>query len=143
MKLDLSSLQKAVGSLERAIGVATDKARMKALDDDQRDAIRAGVIQNFEFTYELCWKMLKRQLEALAASAIEIDQLSFRELIRVGAERGLVEDPERWFDYRQQRNLTSHTYDATKAESVFRAAVEFAGDARRLLEKLEQRNAGG
>ncbi len=140
MKLDLSSLIKAVDSLERAVGAATDRPRMDALDDDQKDAIRAGVIQNFEFTYELCWKMLKRQLEMFSPGAADIDHLSFSDLIRVGAEHGLVADPERWFEYRRQRNITSHAYDEAKADGVFAAAVAFVGDARDLLERLRERN---
>lgn len=140
MKLDLGSLVKAAGSLERAVGAATDRPRMDALDDDQRDAIRAGVIQNFEFTYELSWKMLKRHLELFSPAAADIDLLSFRDLIRVGAEHGLVTDPERWFEYRRQRNITSHAYDQDKADGVFVAAVRFVGDARDLLERLQARN---
>ena len=137
MKLDLSSLKKAVGSLERAVRAAVDEKRMAALDDDQRDAIRAGVIQNFEFTYEQCWKMLKRRLTAMAASRDEVDQLSYRDLMRLGAEKDLIQDPLRWFDYRQQRNITSHTYDEDRANSVFNSAVSFLDDARLLLERLK------
>ena len=58
MTIDLSSLDKAVDSLGRAIGTSMDQTKMQALDKDQREVIRAGVIQNFEFTYDLCWKML-------------------------------------------------------------------------------------
>ena len=137
MKLDLGSLEKAVGSLERVVHAAVDEKRMAALDDDQRDAIRAGVIQNFEFTYEQCWKMLKRRLTAMAASRDEVDQLSYRDLMRLGTEKGLIQDPLRWFDYRQQRNITSHTYDEDRANSVFNSAVSFLDDARLLLEGLK------
>ena len=141
MRLELDSLKRAVTSLERAVRVASDGERMSALDEDQQDTIRAGVIQNFEFTYELCWKMLKRQLEASSPSADEIDRLSYRDLMRVGAERGYIDDPNKWFDYRGQRNRTAHTYDEKTAESVFKTAFAFTRDARLLLERLEARNA--
>ena len=59
MALDLSSLQKAVSSMERAINVATRMIEDE-VDTDQEEVIRAGVIQNFEFTYELCFKFMKR-----------------------------------------------------------------------------------
>ncbi len=139
--IDLSSLENAVTSLERAVNVSTDQAKMAKLDRDQRDTMRAGVIQNFEFTYELCWKMLKRYLEMVSASRETIDQLSFRDLIRVGAEKGIVADPERWFEYRRQRNITSHTYDDAKAQSVFETATEFVHDARHLLEMLKKHSS--
>ncbi|MCK5799562.1 MAG: nucleotidyltransferase substrate binding protein [Deltaproteobacteria bacterium] len=138
--IDLSSLDKAVDSLGRAIAVSETQSETQAGDRDLRETIRAGVIQNFEFTYELCWKMLKRQLEATSPSSSSIDQMAFRDLIRTGAERGLVEDPKRWFDYRDQRNITSHTYDDAKAEAVYTTAVAFVHDARDLLTKLKARN---
>ena len=47
MALDLSSLQKAVGSLERAIKVANLMIKGE-VDTDQEEVIRAGVIQNSE-----------------------------------------------------------------------------------------------
>ena len=46
MTLDLTSLRKAVDSLARALNVATSSEKMKMLDVDQQDAIKAGVIQN-------------------------------------------------------------------------------------------------
>ena len=67
----------------------------------------------------------------------EVDQLSYRDLMRLGAEKGLIQDPRRWFDYRQQRNITSHTYDEDRANSVFNSAVSFLDDARLLLERLK------
>lgn len=53
MPLDLSSLQKAVASLERSLRVASHSIE-GAVDTDEEQVIRAGVIQNFEFTYEVC-----------------------------------------------------------------------------------------
>ena len=138
--IDLSSLDKAVDSLGRAIAVSEAQIATRAGDRNLRETIRAGVIQNFEFSYELCWKMLKRQLEQTSPSSSSIDQMSFRDLIRTGAERGLVEDPKRWFDYRNQRNITLHTYDDAKAEAVYATAVAFVHDARDLLTKLKARN---
>ena len=63
MKLDLSSLRKAVESLEKTIRVVDDNTFMLRLNEDQKGAVRAGVIQIFEFTYELCWKFMRWWLE--------------------------------------------------------------------------------
>jgi len=134
MKLDLSSLQKAVASLGRAV--------VRSQGDTADEEIRDAVIQRFEYTYELCWKMLKRHVESVAASPAEIDQMSFKELMRDAAERGLVLDVEPWFEYRRQRNRTSHAYDAEAARSVYETALAFHGGALALLGELERRNGG-
>ncbi len=138
MALDLSSLQKAVSSLERAIGVA-NKIIKGAVDTDQEEVIRAGVIQNFEFTYELCWKFMKRWLEENISGGVA-DGLTRKELFRLGAESQLMVDVEAWFGYHNARNDTSHTYDQDKAEVVYQAALCFAKDARALLDTLEKKN---
>lgn len=132
MTLDLAPLEKALDSLGRGIA----RAQSAPADEELRDA----VIQRFEFTYELCWKMLKRQIEQEVATPAEVDRLGYKDLMRVGAERGLIADPEVWFRYREQRNLTSHTYDEKTARQVYRTALGFADDARRLLNALRARN---
>jgi len=134
--LDLSPLQKALASLL----VAIERTERERSDDIIDDMLRDSVIQRFEYSYELCWKMLKRRLEMDVPSPELIDAMSFREMIREGAERGMIADPLVWFEYRQKRNLTTHTYDETVAKDVYLAAVAFASDAQALLAALLQRN---
>ena len=134
MRLDLSSLQKALPSLQKA----ADRSQKAPSDEELRDA----VIQRFEYSYELCWKMIKRALEQEAASPAEVDQLSYQDLFRTAAEKGIISKVEPWFEYRQQRNITSHTYDAKKAKKVYDSALKFLKDATALLQTLEKRNAG-
>src|SRR4030042_2168060 len=98
MKLDLSSLRKAVESLEKALRVADDGIFMSRLNDEQKQTIRAGVIQNFEFTYELCWKFMRRWLEADLGS-VYVAGISRRQLVRVGAGHRLLRDGARWVAY--------------------------------------------
>jgi nucleotidyltransferase substrate binding protein (TIGR01987 family) len=85
--------------------------------------------------------MLKRKLEQDAPNPAEIDAMSFRQLIREGAERGFIGNPEAWFVYRNQRNITSHAYDEKKAKSVHLTAVEFLPVAKELLMTLKQRSS--
>lgn len=138
MALDLSSLQKAVDSLQRAVKVASSQIKGK-VDTDEEEVIRAGVIQNFEFTYELCWKFMKRWLEINISSAA-VDGIPRKELFRLAAENRLIGQVEAWFEYNNLRNETAHTYDAETAEEVYEAAVRFAGDARAFLKTLEKKN---
>ena len=130
--LDLSPFESALTSLEKAV--------IRSQKETEDDMIRDSVIQRFEYSYELAWKMLKRQIEKDAATPAAIDAMSFNDLIRVGAERGLVNSPEAWFEYRRLRNITSHTYNEKKAKAVYQAAVAFLPDAKALLSELKTRN---
>ena len=116
--IDLSSFEKALNTLDRAIL----RAREAPGDEELRDA----VIQRFEYTYELAWKSLKRVLEEAAASSEEIDYLSFKDLIRRGAESGMIQDPQEWFAFRESRN--KHHFPRLQREEghlslCFRASV--------------------
>jgi nucleotidyltransferase substrate binding protein (TIGR01987 family) len=132
MQLDFSPLQKAIDSLNKAIHRASENPH----DEELRDA----VIQRFEYTYELTYKMLKRQLSKEAANLEIIDRLSFRDLLREAAQKGLIDNIDSWLVYRDQRNITSHTYDANKAEQVRATAYKFANDAEILLATLLRRS---
>jgi nucleotidyltransferase substrate binding protein (TIGR01987 family) len=131
MRIDLSSFAKALASLDRGIA----RSQGSVGDEELRDA----VIQRFEFSYELAWKSLRRVLVEEAPSPSELDGISFRDLIRLAAEKGLVDDPVQWFAFREERNLSSHTYDAGKAVEVYGSALSFAPVARELLRRLEAR----
>jgi nucleotidyltransferase substrate binding protein (TIGR01987 family) len=107
-------------------------------DRDRSDAqIRDGLIQRFEFTYDLAHKMLRRALEEAAANPAEIDRMTFPDLIRTGFEQGLVAGgwPD-WRTYRAMRNITSHTCDEAKALQVVEAIPAFLAEARALLARL-------
>ncbi|MEO5367437.1 MAG: nucleotidyltransferase substrate binding protein [Magnetococcus sp. WYHC-3] len=101
---------------------------------------RDGVIQRFEFTYELSHKTLKRYLEMTAANPATIDEMVFQDLIRTGNEQGLLlNDWEAWKSYRQSRTDTSHTYNEEKALRVLDRIPAFLDEARFLLEQLKKR----
>jgi len=140
MKLELTSLRKAVESLERTLNVANDRDFIAELNPDQIDAIKAGVIQNFEVAYELCWKYIQRWLRQNISPADAEYPRTRKEFFRMAARYGLIDDPLAWFTYGDARNLSSHIYDEQKAETVYQTALRFITDAKFLLERLEERN---
>ena len=139
--LDLSALRGAVSSLEDGLEVVSDGSWFDQQSGKVQNTLIAGVIQNFEFVYEISFKMIKRQIEEESASPNEVDESNFREVLRVAAEKGLVADVEAWFKYRKMRNITAHTYDHQKAQQVYQDTLIFINDARALLKVLEARNA--
>ncbi len=139
MSLELDSLKKAVAALNGVLAKSNDAELMRGLDEITRNAIKSGAIQHFEFTYELCWKFIKRWLE-VNISPTAVDGVTRRELFRLAAENRLIVDVDEWMRHHDARNRTSHTYDPAVAESVYLAAHAFARDAQRLLGALEARN---
>lgn len=139
MALDLSSLQKAVNALDDSIKSYASNQNNDSLSDKDIETLKAGVIQNFEVAYELCWKFMKRWLEEQVSPEI-VEGVPRRELYRVSAENLLISDVEKWFNYHKARNATSHTYNRQDADDAFEAAQSFIFDARELLKTLEAKN---
>ena len=126
--LNLEPLEKAIEQLK--YGINQSKV------DPDNDLLRDGVIQRFEYTMDLSWKMIQRYLKHIAQveeSAIRTKKDLFREAGRLG----LISNVEAWFGYYEARNETSHTYDPQIAESVFEQAELFLPDAISLLEALK------
>lgn len=136
--IDFSSLESALGQLEtsrRYLHSAAARA-----DEELRRQFRAAAIQAFEFTYELSVKMIRRQLETIVLNPPELREMAFLDLMRTAADAGLVRDPRPFRVYREKRNITSHTYDAEKAEEVLSVIEPFVGDVHFLLAELRRRN---
>ena len=139
MPLELDSLRKSIQALTDLLAVSENDTRMGQLSEVERNGIRSGVIQNFEVTYELSWKLMARWLNTQIGAGIA-DGVTRRQLFRLAAENRLVPDVDLWMQHHEARNATTHIYDEEKAVEVYRATREFARDARRLLEALEARN---
>ena len=139
MQLDFTALQKASISLDEAVINACNSDFIDGLTMSQRKLVVAGVIQNFEFTYELSWKFIKRWLSENIGRT-SVDGVSRRELFRLAAEYQLIDDVNEWMFFHQARNQTSHTYDENVANEVFDVAKRFSSVASHLLNVLQQKN---
>ena len=131
MRLNIESLIKAYLSLDKAI----HRAKQEPHDLEVRDAC----IQRFEYTFELSIKTIKRIIEMEMPIYENVDQMNYRELLRVAFEIGLIHRPEDWFSYREARNQTSHAYDQNKALAVFEVVLHFTTQAKQLIEELKKR----
>jgi nucleotidyltransferase substrate binding protein (TIGR01987 family) len=134
MKLDITSLGNAVRRLREGL------ARYEREPADEQ--IRDGLIQRFEFTYELTHKMLRRYLNQTAASPDDIERMPFADLIRTGNAQGLLRgDWPVWRRFREMRARTSHTYDAKVASQVASAIPAFLEEAEHFYAELQRRLA--
>ena len=75
---------------------------------------KAGIIQFFETSFELSWKLMKDYLEYLG-----YDIKSPRDSIKTGFQVKIILDGELWLDALMDRNLTVHTYDEEIANEVY------------------------
>lgn len=130
--LDLSSFKMAMTTLEEAL-----KAHKL---DSENSLVMDACIQRFEYTYELAHKTIRRYLEMSEPSASVIKDFSFPTLIRLAYERGLLQlELVHWKEFRDARNLTSHTYDERKAADVFKGIPKFLNEAKFLYNEIERR----
>jgi nucleotidyltransferase substrate binding protein (TIGR01987 family) len=75
---------------------------------------KQGLIQSFEYTYELAWNTLKDYFEAQGETNIH----GSRDVFRLAFRRGMIEDGETWMDMIKSKTLTAHTYDEEIAEKI-------------------------
>lgn len=133
-KPDTSALEKAIQRLREGL--------LRYQSDVTDTQIRDGLIQRFEFTYELSHRMLKRYLEFASATPAQYDAMPFQDLIRSGNEQGLLRgDWSRWRQYRDMRSKTSHTYDEAVALVVVAGIADFLEEATYLRDRLRERLA--
>jgi nucleotidyltransferase substrate binding protein (TIGR01987 family) len=133
MKLDLSPFENALVSLNEAIE--------KFHEDESDKFIRDSVIQRFEYTYEVSYKMLRRFLQLSEYSEGSFDEFVFADVIRTANERKLLlGNLENWIEYRKMRNITSHSYNEEKANAIVSVVPSFVKEAEFLLNKLKEKS---
>ena len=136
MNLDLTSLEKAVAQLADALDTYHDEITQKS--PRYKKHIRIAVIQSFVFTYELTLKMIKRHLDMTLFNPAAATSMNFKGVIREAYKKDLIRsDVSVWEQYRENRGITSHTYDEEKAQDVFKAASEFLHEAKYALASLQ------
>jgi len=84
------------------------------------DLEQQGLIQGFEYTHELAWKTMKDFLQSRGAISLFGSKDATREAFRLE----LIQDGEVWMQMIQDRNLTSHAYDQSTADSVAKAILQ-------------------
>lgn len=73
-----------------------------------------GLIQAFEYNYELAWTVLKDYFEGQGETNIH----GSRDAFRLAFNRGLIDAGETWMDMIRSRTLTSHTYNEDVANQI-------------------------
>lgn len=127
--IDITPFEKAINSLDSIL-----LRYSRENDSDIRDA----VIQRFEYTYSLAIKMLVRFINYQSNESLP--SMTFNDTIRIANKLDLLKgNLEDWTEYRQKRNLTSHTYDENIANQVVSIVPAFKLEADFLFSRLKEK----
>ena len=99
-------------NFEKSLMLLEGALRLESPDIYQK----AGLIQFFETTFELSWKLMKDYLESEGFAEVS----SPRAAIKKAFETGLIEEGHVWMELLLGRNLTAHTYNEDTADKVER-----------------------
>ncbi|MBU0650914.1 nucleotidyltransferase substrate binding protein [bacterium] len=83
------------------------------------ELLQAGLIQTFEFTFELAWKTLKDYLQFYGFKVS-----APREVIKQAFQEKYIKDGEVWLDALEKRNVIAHTYNEGQAKEVVKLIKE-------------------
>lgn len=120
-----SNYTRAFQSLTEAVELSQQRA-LSSLEQQ-------GLIQSFEFTHELAWKMLKDYLEFQGITNI----VGSRDASRIAFQNELIQDGEVWMQMIAARNQTLHTYNIEVAHAVVESIlIQFYSALNQLANKF-------
>ncbi|MEW6006730.1 MAG: nucleotidyltransferase substrate binding protein [bacterium] len=101
-KQRFQNFEKAYLLIERTVAI-----------NNPSEAEKGGLIQFYEMSFELAWKLMKDYLSEQGWNV-----QTPREAIKQAFQSGLIEDGQIWIEALEDRNLTTHTYDESTADKV-------------------------
>jgi nucleotidyltransferase substrate binding protein (TIGR01987 family) len=107
--------QKALHKLTEAVNQLELHGAEKEIVNQMSELEREGLIQRFEYTHELAWKVMKDYLKEQGIQEIG----GSKDAVRGANQLELITQAEVWMDMISGRNATSHTYDEEIAENIF------------------------
>ena len=108
-KQRFANFSKALSQLEKFV------EKGKGLNDLELQ----GMIQAFEYNFELAWNLIKDYYEYQGVSEIQ----GSRDAFRLAFNRGLIKDGESWMKMIESRTKTSHTYNEETANEIASAIL--------------------
>jgi nucleotidyltransferase substrate binding protein (TIGR01987 family) len=128
-----SNYRKALSRLTGAVQLSKER--------ELSDLEQQGLIQAFEFTFELCWKTLQDLL---------IEEKGFEKgpgpnvIITLAIKEGYIHGEDEWEEMKEARKRTAHAYDEQMAAAIAELIVSrFLGmfiqlETRLQIEKLNR-----
>ncbi len=104
------------------------------LKKSRTNITRAALIKFFELAFEQSWKILKKVL----MQNYSIETLGSKDTFREAARIGLINNPENWFDFVEDRNETVHSYNQETADEIISDLDSFVEELDYLIQQLKK-----
>lgn len=114
----LSKLERAVRTVQKEYPL--DSSGNINSDDFLDDIIKEGIIQRFEYTHELAWKVMKDYIQHVGGTKV----IGSKDATREALQADLITNGEVWMEMIASRNQTSHMYNEETADEIFLKIVE-------------------
>ena len=111
-----NNYRKALEKFNQAVDIISNKLEW---GEEIDDLLEEGLIQRFEYTHELAWKVMKDYAQYQGYTNIQGSRDAFRKAF----EMGIIEN-EAWMESINDRNLTSHNYDDETVAEILKAIID-------------------
>lgn len=135
MPLNFDHLERSIQTLDQSL----QYLQASEAGSVQYEVFRNAVIKGFELCLETSGNLLRKSLQGFVIDPRKVATLNYKDVLRTAAQHGLLtlDEVERWFGYRDQRNQTAHDYGEQLAEQVLKSIEQFLVDAQTLLQRLK------
>lgn len=126
MALSADHLARCIRTLESSLALY----RQAALDSIEQEVFRNAIVKGYELTQETSFKLLKRVLKDFGHGGTKLDATPVKDILRLAATHSIMtlEEVERWFTYRDNRNTTAHDYEEGFAKETLLLLPSFVMD---------------
>lgn len=130
MILNTDHLKRCIRTMQSSLTMY-EQAEPESID---QEVFRNAIVKGYELTQETAFKLVKKALKDFGHGAKKLDTTPIKDLLRLAATHGLMtlEEVERWFAYRDNRNNTAHDYGEGFAKETLVLLPGFIADVTRL-----------
>jgi len=139
--LNVDQLRRCMRTLDSSLAFY----RQSTDDSVDREVFRNAIVKSYELAQETAFKLVKKALKAYGHGGRKLETTPIKDVVRLAAVHGLMtlEEVERWFQYRDNRNSTAHDYGAHFAEETLLLISPFLQDIATLADVLQQKLGQG
>lgn len=116
----LKKLSEAIDYIKKSLDKTKQDIKQNNAETVLDEIIKEGLIQRFEYTYEMAWNVMKDY----ATFQGNADIGGSRDAIRYAFASNLIQNGESWMDMIKSRIKTSHTYNEETANEIYTKIID-------------------